>query len=124
MTLLSESLCSPQEAFSAANYEINPMESGEVYDDEDDNDLEFVPYPLLGRLQKKSSDDVIAVSLQPFYSYRKIVKGQRWKKAADMFRPAYGFGKRSPSLQFSMGSPFSYHSQFMANPYSGQLYEI
>ena len=86
---------------AVAKDDMNPTESEETYDDDYYDDyLEFIPHPSMRRLLKKRSDEVVTVSLQPFYSFRKIVKGQRWKKSTDMFIPAFGFGKRSPTLQF------------------------
>ena len=71
----------------------------------------------------KSGGKETEVNLEPFYSYRRILKNQRWKKS-DVYRPAYGFGKRSPTFQFQMASPYQYHTKFMGNPYGRSFYEI
>ena len=49
-----------------------------------------------------------------FKNYRKLLKNQRWKKSKmqlDMYRPAYGFGKRGADMSFRMISPFNYYTR-------------
>ena len=49
-----------------------------------------------------------------FKNYRKLLKNQRWKKSKmhmDMYRPAYGFGKRAAPMSFRMISPFNFYTR-------------
>ena len=42
-----------------------------------------------------------------FKNYRKLLKNQRWKRSKmEMYRPAYGFGKRGAAMSLRMISPF------------------
>ena len=53
-----------------------------------------------------SNTDLDNQNLYNFMNYRKILKGQRWKKSkSELFRPAYGFGKkkRSYNMPSSLG---------------------
>ena len=97
-----------------------PMEDvlDEEGEDDDSND-EMVP----GKDIKMGGVETVE-GLLPFYSYRQILKNQRWKKSLDMYRPAYGFGKRSPEFHFSMATPYKYYTKFMANPYGSSFYEM
>ena len=80
--------------------------------EEDDDDMH---YKMVSDADVKRGDIENEINMEPYY--RRIVKNQRWKRPTDMYRPAYGFGKRSPDFKFAMASPFQYHTKFMANPY-------
>ena len=59
-----------------------------------------------------------------FQNYRRLLKSQRWKKSKmEMYRPAYGFGKRSNGalMNFRMLTPFDFYSRQVGNPYSYYL---
>ena len=89
---------------------------------------------MMQRMWKRGDEDVLddeenddvenGIDMKPFYSYRRILKNQRWKRPTDMYRPAYGFGKRSADFNFAMASPYQYHTKFMANPYGRSFYEV
>ena len=81
-------------------------------------------YKMISGTSAKRRDVENAIDMEPFYSYRRILKNQRWKRPTDMYRPAYGFGKRSPDFNFAMASPYQYHTKFMANPYGRSFYEV
>ena len=78
-------------------------------------------------------DDTVESKLLPFYNYRQILKNQRWKRSTDIYKPAYGFGKRAPipkSLDLLKGlenylfSPFHYQNLFMNSPIGKSFYNI
>ena len=65
-----------------------------------------------------------AKSFNALENYRQLLRSQRWKKnKIEMYRPAYGFGKKKRNADMSFGymSPYSYGSKFMSNPYSDIL---
>ena len=94
----------------------------DVLDQEGDDD--DMHYEMVTDADVKRGDVENLINLEPFYSYRRILKNQRWKRTTEMYRPAYGFGKRSPDFNFAMASPYQYHTKFMANPYGKSFYEI
>eukprot|EP00091_Calanus_sinicus_P000552 TRINITY_DN10481_c0_g1_i2.p1 TRINITY_DN10481_c0_g1~~TRINITY_DN10481_c0_g1_i2.p1 ORF type:complete len:102 (-),score=30.02 TRINITY_DN10481_c0_g1_i2:88-393(-) len=89
-------------------------------EDDDDN----MQYEMVADPEIKRGDAENVKDMEPFYSYRRILKNQRWKRPTDMYRPAYGFGKRSPDFTFAMASPYQYHNKFMTNPYGRSFYEV
>ena len=77
------------------------LDQDEVTDDD-------MHYEMVSDDDVKRGDIENEINLEPFYSYRRILKNQRWKRTTDMYRPAYGFGKRSTDFNFAMATP--YHS--------------
>ena len=78
-------------------------------------------------------DDNVASKLLPFYTYRQIIKNQRWKRPSDIFKPAYGFGKRTPlpklrylplGLENYLFAPFHHQNLFMNSPVGKSFYNI
>jgi hypothetical protein len=78
-------------------------------------------------------DENVASKLLPFYTYRQIIRNQRWKRNSDIFKPAYGFGKRSRlqklqnlrlGLKNYLFAPFHYHNLFMNSPVGKSFYNI
>ena len=78
-------------------------------------------------------DDTVASKLLPFYTYRQIIKNQRWKRTSDIFKPAYGFGKRTQlqklqnllqGLKNYSFAPFHYQNLFMKGPVGKSFYNI
>ena len=47
-----------------------------------------------------------------FKNYRKLLNTQRWKRSKmEMYRPAYGFGKRGGAMSLRMISPFNHYTR-------------
>ena len=97
------------------------VDEDELDQEEDDDDMH---YEMDTDVDVKRGDIENEIKMEPFYSYRRILKNQRWKRTTDMYRPAYGFGKRSTDFNFAMATPYQYHTQFMANPYGRTFYQI
>ena len=86
-------------------------------DDADDMHHEMVPDADVKRIAVENESNV-----EPYFSYRRILNNQRWKRWTDMQR--HGFGKRSPDFNFAMATPYQYYNRVMANPYGRSFYEI
>ena len=72
-------------------------------------------------------DDVDDSKFDAYKNYRELLKSQRWKKSKmDMYRPAYGFGKkkRNADMNFGIPTPFDYGSKHSGNPYGEYLYSF
>ena len=63
-------------------------------------------------------DEMLAedFDFEPFYPISLSLPTPK-RKQSYVFKPAYGFGKRSPDFHFKIGNPYQYHSKFMGNPY-------
>ena len=61
----------------------------------------------------------------PLDNYRKILNGQRWKKSKrELFRPAYGFGKKKRGLNVLMPTLGQYINEDGSNLFSTQFYRL
>ena len=64
-------------------------------------------------------------SFTPFQKYRKLLRSQRLKKSKrEIFRPAYGFGKKKRSYGQSQPSLDNYFDDNDSNLYGSQYYRL
>merc|ERR1712130_26379 len=99
------------------------IDENEASDDAVDEQIdEDIPVKRSGTLTIINPDTL--KSFNAYENFRQLIRSQRWKKSKiDMYRPAYGFGKkkRNADMNFDFLSPYSYGSRFMSNPYSDLL---